>query len=100
MAPNSWSFEKFLFDPLAAEGVLLDDSSHPDKQFHNNSGNFYNTLCFSPNYAKDFLKRSKNHNFCILYLKGATKSLRKIVFVSTTTIGENTTNVLNCYFLN
>ena len=31
-------------------------------------------------------------------LKGATKSYRKIIFVSATKISENTTNILNCYF--
>ena len=31
-------------------------------------------------------------------IKGATKSYRKIIFVSATKIGENTTNILNCYF--
>ena len=33
-----------------------------------------------------------------LYFKGATKSYRKIIFVSATKIGENTTTILNCYF--
>ena len=32
-------------------------------------------------------------------VKGATKSYQKIIFVSATKIGENTTNILNCYFL-
>ena len=32
------------------------------------------------------------------YFKGATKSYWKIIFVSATKIGENTTNILNCYF--
>ena len=32
----------------------------------------------------------------IFYLKGATKSFRKIIFVSTTKIGGNSTNILNC----
>ena len=27
-----------------------------------------------------------------------TKSYRKIIFVSATKLGENTTNILNCYF--
>ena len=31
-------------------------------------------------------------------IKGATKSYRKIIFVSATKIGENTSNILNCYF--
>ena len=31
-------------------------------------------------------------------LKAATKSYRKIIFESATKIGENTTNILNCYF--
>ena len=30
--------------------------------------------------------------------KGATKSYREIIFVSATKIGENTINILNCYF--
>ena len=31
-------------------------------------------------------------------VKGATKSYRKITFVSATKIGENITSILNCYF--
>ena len=33
-------------------------------------------------------------------LKGASKLQRKIIFVSATKIGENATNILNCYFSN
>ena len=34
------------------------------------------------------------------HIKGATKTSRKIIFVSTTEIGENTTNILNYYVSN
>ena len=35
----------------------------------------------------------------LIVIKEATKSYRKIIFVSVTKIGENTTNILTCYFL-
>ena len=31
-------------------------------------------------------------------VKGATQPYQKIIFESASTIGENTTNILNCYF--
>ena len=34
------------------------------------------------------------------FIKGATKSPRKTIFVFATKIGEITTNILNCYFSN
>ena len=37
-------------------------------------------------------------NWIVLIIEGATKAYQKIIFVSTTKIGENTTNILNCYF--
>ena len=33
-------------------------------------------------------------------VKGATKSSREIIFLSTTKIGENAANILNCYISN
>ena len=43
---------------------------------------------------------SLNENFIItlLFLKGGATKLPKIIFVSATKIGEDATNVLNCYF--
>ena len=38
------------------------------------------------------------YNFPNTNLKGATKSYRKIIFVSAAKIGEGITNILNCYF--
>ena len=42
-------------------------------------------------------ERRLQTDFCFR-LKEATKSYRKIIFVSATKISENTTNILNCYF--
>ena len=43
------------------------------------------------------LKMELNHKTTV---KGATKSLWKIIFVSVTKISKNTSNILNSYFLN
>ena len=43
-------------------------------------------------------KKKKRKNSKMTHFKGATKSYRKIIFVSATKISENTTNILNCYF--
>ena len=37
------------------------NNSDPDKQFYNNSGNFYDTPYFSSNAASDFLKQYKDN---------------------------------------
>ena len=54
------------------------------------------------NIQKGILQQMTNiysfHNIFFLFFKGAAKSYRKIFFVSATKIGENTTNILNCYF--
>ena len=45
------------------------------------------------------LKNKLLSNFEVLTeFKGATKSYRKIMFASAIKIGENTTNISNCYF--
>ena len=68
MAPNSCSLEKFLYNLFSMEDILLDDNSDPDKQFYNDSGNFYDTPNFSSKKANDFLKQNKDYNFSILHL--------------------------------
>ena len=59
MVPNSCLLENFLFDLFSTEDILLDDNSDPDKQFYNDSGNFYDTPYSKPNEAKDFLKKTR-----------------------------------------
>ena len=56
--------------------------------------NAYNKL---PNKSHD-LSISVPHFSYYVFFKGATKSYPKIIFVSTTKIGENTTNISNCHF--
>ena len=53
--PNSCSFENFMFDPFSTEDTLLGVNFDPDRQFYNDSGNFYDTPYCSPNEAKDCL---------------------------------------------
>ena len=59
MVPNSCLLENLLFDSFSTEDILLDDNSDPDKQFYNDSGNFYDTPYSKPNEAKDFLKKTR-----------------------------------------
>ena len=47
-----------------------------------------------------FIKFLITYNWNNQYIKGATKTSREIIFVSVTEIGENTTNILNCYVSN
>ena len=51
MTPNSWSLEYILFNPFSTEDILPDDNFDPDKQFFNDSDNFYDTPHSSPNEA-------------------------------------------------
>ena len=74
MAPNSCLFENFMFDQFSTEDILLHENSDPDKQFYNNSSNFYDTPYFSPNETKGFLKQSKNDNFSILNVRSLNKN--------------------------
>ena len=56
MTPNSWSLEYILFNPFSTEDILPHDNFDPDKQFFNDSDNFYDTPHSSPNEANVFLK--------------------------------------------
>ena len=69
MAPNSCLLENFLFDPFSTEDILLDDNSDRDKQFYNDSGNFYDTPYFSPNEANDVLKKTSTITLLYFTLK-------------------------------
>ena len=57
-------------------------------------GSSFKNRCNNPNvFICGLLPRNEYVSF-----KGTTKSYRKIIFASTTKIGENTTNILHCYF--
>ena len=51
-------------------------------------------LFINKEFSSKIMKKSRLRNNSLL--KGATKLQRKIIFVSATKIGENTTNILNC----
>ena len=55
---------------------------------------------FTKNLSGTLVNQIKNQdlNGEFAGFRGAMKSYRKIIFVSATKIGENTTNILNCYF--
>ena len=81
MARNSYSFGNFMMEPFSTENTELGVNSDPDRQFYNDSSNFYDTAFCSPNESKEFLKQNNNDNFSMLHLnirsfKKNTESLR------------------------
>ena len=52
MARNSYSFGNFMMDPFSTENTELGVNSDPDRQFYNDSSNFYDTAFCSPNESK------------------------------------------------
>ena len=64
-----------------------------------------NELCSLEQQVKEPFDLAKKSNesqikgkLALQDVRGATKSYWKIIFVSTTKIGQITTNILNCYF--